>query len=151
MGIVLKWLTEGANRNPSVPNCFLCRESSESQVCKAGWLKEENTTVLPLLHDERQKRRNQKRNRRSPGQRQKRYEKGARSGASLCIAGHSVAWPLKQSPPPPKKKKTKPPCCNSPFCTCRPEEIICQTTRVFWHLPSTAPHSHPSCKRRKRK
>lgn len=91
MGIVLKWLTEGANRNPSVPSCFLCRESSESQVCKAEWLKEENTIVLPLFHDERQKRRNQKRNRRYPGQRRKRYEKGARSGASLSIAGHSVA------------------------------------------------------------
>ena len=37
--------------------------------------------------------------------------------------------------------KTKPPYCNSPFCTCRPEEIICQTTRVFWHLHLLS-HTH---------
>ena len=37
--------------------------------------------------------------------------------------------------------KTKPPYCNSPFGTCRPEEIICQTTRVFWHL-HRPPHTH---------
>lgn len=92
MGIVLKWLTEGANRNHSVPNCFLCGESSESQVWKAGWLKEENTVVPPLFHDERQKRRNQKRKRRYLGQGQKRYEREARSGTSpLYIVGHSVA------------------------------------------------------------
>lgn len=37
--------------------------------------------------------------------------------------------------------KTKPPYCNSPFGTCRPEEIIYQTTRVFWHL-HLPPHTH---------